>query len=96
MIGALALAEEHGPFDLLDLSDVLDWLPMPERRAALRKAASVLSEGGVLLARRLNGDGSLSDLMRRHLVVDRALSAELFEQERSFLYAEVVAGFSAR
>lgn len=90
----LALHDDSGQgYDLVDLSDLLDWMPVTERYAVVRKLASVLRPGGMVVARRFNGDGSLVQVLKSHLDVDTALSAELTEKERSPVYREVVVAF---
>jgi S-adenosylmethionine-diacylglycerol 3-amino-3-carboxypropyl transferase len=93
LLGQLASLSADRPYDFVQCSDITDWLPVPERHALLRGIKSSLSEGGALLARRLNGDGMLASMIREHLEVDAALSTELLSQDRSFLYREVVVGY---
>jgi len=87
-----ALAAE-GPFDLIQTSNISDWMPVPEVRTLLRRAKSCLRPGGAVLGRRLNGDHVLADVFAETLRVEPALNAELLELERSRFYREVVAGF---
>jgi S-adenosylmethionine-diacylglycerol 3-amino-3-carboxypropyl transferase len=93
LLGQLSALSADRPFDLIQCSDITDWLPVPERHALLRGIKASLSEGGALLARRLNGDGMLASIIREHLEVDAALSTELLSQDRSFLYREVVVAY---
>lgn len=90
LLGSLTTLAEDGRFDLVQTSDVTDWLPQTERNALVRTVKDALHPGGALLARRLNGDGDLAPLVGHHLDVDSALSASFHERERSFLYREVV------
>jgi S-adenosylmethionine-diacylglycerol 3-amino-3-carboxypropyl transferase len=89
----LRLAEEHGPYDLIQTSDLTDWLPIPSAHALLKGVQKSLGDGGVLLARRMNADHNLSSLVQNHLNVDTALSARFAQTDRSFLYSEIVVGF---
>jgi S-adenosylmethionine-diacylglycerol 3-amino-3-carboxypropyl transferase len=89
----LSLAEEFGPYDLIQTSDLTDWLPTTGAHALLKGVKSSLGEGGALLARRLNADHNLSQLVQNHLQVDTALSALFARLDRSFLYSEIVVGF---
>lgn len=90
LLGCLSELSEAAPFDLVQTSDVTDWLPQTERNALVRAAKESLAPGGALLARRMNGDGELASLIGKHLDVDAAMSAAFLERERSFLYREVV------
>ncbi len=89
-LGCLTELAASQPFDLVQTSDVTDWLPQTERMALVRAAKDALTPGGALLARRANGDGELVSLIAQHLEVDAATSAAFLERERSFLYREVV------
>lgn len=90
LLGCLSELAEGAPFDLIQTSDVTDWLPQTERNALLRTVKESLVPGGAILARRLNGDGDLAPLVAHHLELDAAMSASFLERERSFLYREVV------
>lgn len=90
LLGCLRELSESVPFDLIQTSDVTDWLPQTERNALVRTVKESLVAGGALLARRLNGDGDLAPLVAHHLELDAAMSASFLERERSFLYREVV------
>lgn len=81
------------PFDLIQTSNISDWMPVPEVRALLERARACLRPGGVVLGRRLNGDHVLAEVFGEALRVDPALNAELLTLERSRFYREVVAGF---
>jgi S-adenosylmethionine-diacylglycerol 3-amino-3-carboxypropyl transferase len=87
-----ALAGEP-PFDLIQTSNISDWMPVPNLRAMLARARAVLAPGGAVLGRRLNGDHRLSDVFADVLEVDASLSEDLRASDRSFFYGEVVVGF---
>jgi S-adenosylmethionine-diacylglycerol 3-amino-3-carboxypropyl transferase len=90
LIGCLSALSAEAPYDLVQTSDVTDWLPLAERSRLLRSVKEALAPGGALLARRLNSDGELMPLAAQHFEVDAALSASFTARERSFLYREVV------
>src|SRR5690606_33860733 len=60
LLGCLTTLAEDAPFDLVQTSDVTDWLPQTERNALVRTVKAALTPGGALLARRSNGDGALT------------------------------------
>ncbi|MCB9598111.1 MAG: DUF3419 family protein [Sandaracinaceae bacterium] len=91
-----ALAELVGPFDLIQTSNISDWMPVADLRGLLAAARERLAPGGAVLGRRLNGDHVLRDVFASELEVDEALSTELTEADRSFFYREVVVGFRPR
>ncbi len=87
-------AAAHAPFDLIQTSNVSDWMPLDALDALLLSARRVLAPHGAVLCRRLNGDHVLADRVARHFMVDTALSGRLLAADRSFFYREVVAGFA--
>ena len=81
------------PFDLIQFSNISDWMPLPDLDNMLKTAVTLLNPGGALIGRRLNGDHHLVSIMDKHLAVDRDFSRELLEIDRSFFYREVVVGW---
>ncbi|NES93784.1 MAG: DUF3419 family protein [Desertifilum sp. SIO1I2] len=82
-----------GKFDLIQFSNISDWMPLPDLHKMLANAFQCLNPGGALLGRRLNGDRHLATVMAEHLEVDDSLSTQLLKLDRSFFYREVVVGF---
>ncbi|CAN1211964.1 DUF3419 domain-containing protein [Tumidithrix helvetica PCC 7403] len=80
-------------FDLIQFSNISDWMPLDDLHQMLTDAVACLKPGGAIIGRRLNGDLNLAAFMAEHIAVDRALSRELLESDRSFFYREVVVGF---
>jgi S-adenosylmethionine-diacylglycerol 3-amino-3-carboxypropyl transferase len=81
------------PYDLIQCSNISDWMPIPELKTLLTNAFQCLTPGGALIGRRLNGDHHLGDLMDTVLKVDRSFSADLKRFDRSFFYSEIVVGY---
>lgn len=77
-------------FDVVHTSNVSDWMPVPALVSLLERVRALLSPGGALIARRLNGDHDLAEVVGRVLDVDVALSSSLRQADRSFFYREVV------
>ncbi len=90
----LELAKAQGPYDLIQTSDLSDWMPVREVHKLMGVVAGSLADGGAVLSRRLCGDHSLAKIIGSKLNVDTALSGELLKKDRSFLYSEIVVGFA--
>jgi S-adenosylmethionine-diacylglycerol 3-amino-3-carboxypropyl transferase len=82
----------EGRYDLIQTSNISDWMPLPALEALIDRAARCLAPGGALLMRRLNGDHDLQALVAKRLDVVPAECAELLRIDRSFFYSEVVVG----
>lgn len=84
---------KFGHFDLIQFSNISDWMPIAELHSMLAIAVQCLTPGGALIGRRLNGDHHLASIMAAHLAVDHDFSQHLQQHDRSFFYREVVVGF---
>ncbi len=80
-------------FDLIQFSNISDWMPLSDLHQMLTDAIACLKLGGAIIGRRLNGDHHLAAVMAEHIAVDHHLSQELLAGDRSFFYREVVVGF---
>ena len=80
-------------FDLIQFSNLSDWMPQADLQQMLATAIRCLRPGGALIGRRLNGDHHLATVMAEQIQVDSSLSAELLAADRSFFYREVVVSF---
>ncbi len=80
-------------FDLIQFSNISDWMPPQDLDNMLREAVNLLKPGGALIGRRLNGDHHLASLMAAHIFVDENQCHELLESDHSFFYREVVVGW---
>jgi len=89
---ALPHLAREGPYDLVQTSNISDWMPVPALEAMVDEAASALAPGGALVMRRLNGDHDLQAIVARRLDVDPDECARLLREDRSFFYREVVIG----
>ena len=84
---------EFSKFDLIQFSNISDWMPLSDLHTMLTSAVHSLKPGGALIGRRLNGDHHLASVMADHLLVDDSLTTQLLASDRSFFYREVVVGF---
>jgi S-adenosylmethionine-diacylglycerol 3-amino-3-carboxypropyl transferase len=82
-----------GHYDLIQFSNLSDWMPLSKLDQMLSTIYSCLNPGGAVIGRRLNGDHNLTAIMAAHFDVDRPLSRALQIADRSFFYPEVVIGW---
>jgi S-adenosylmethionine-diacylglycerol 3-amino-3-carboxypropyl transferase len=80
-------------YDLIQFSNLSDWMPIPELQVMLATIRARLNPGGAVIGRRLNGDHNLMALMAEQFAVDREFSQHLQKTDRSFFYQEVVVGW---
>ncbi len=86
---------EQKKFDLIQFSNISDWMPLSDLHDLIHLGVQALNQGGAILGRRLNGDHHLATVMADHLVVDQTMSDQLLQSDRSFFYQEVVVGFKS-
>ncbi len=92
---------QSAPYDLIQFSNLSDWMPLPELNAMLQTIQTSLKPGGAVIGRRLNGDHNLAEVMAHYFTVDdrrsvvdhRDFSQALQAGDRSFFYSEVVVGW---
>lgn len=88
-----ALAAAEGKFDVVQISNITDWMSIPAAEELLVKVRSCLNPGGAVICRRLNGDYKLENVVGRRFMIDPYLNHGLKAADRSFFYNEVVVGF---
>lgn len=86
-----ALQAEGASFDLIHLSNVLDWLDPEPARALLARAWERLAPGGAVIVRQLNSTLDVRGLGER-LEWDAEYSARLHEEDRSWFYRDLHVG----
>lgn len=86
-----ALRRHTSTFDVVHLSNTLDWSTPEEAAATLQAAARALRPGGKVILRQLN---SSLDLRRGDAGIswDPELSGQLLEADRSYFYRQVHVG----
>jgi S-adenosylmethionine-diacylglycerol 3-amino-3-carboxypropyl transferase len=89
---ALATRSRADQFDVVQTSNISDWMPVSELRRLFTEVSGALARPGAVIGRRLNGDHCLADLMEEVFDVDRDWNRTLVERDRSFFYSEVVVG----
>lgn len=85
------LATIDAGFDLIHLSNILDWLSPLQARETLELAADIAKPGSWIVVRQLNSILDIPTLSERFLW-DRELSNTLLDSDRSFFYRAVHVG----
>lgn len=88
------LREHPGEFDLVHLSNILDWLPEDDARRTLDLAWKALRPGGRVLIRQLNSTLDIPSLGGR-FQWQQDLSRSLHARDRSFFYHALFVGKSS-
>lgn len=89
------LARDRGPFDLISISNIADWMTNEQFGAAVVQARGCLAPGGALLARTGTGSPMIIEEMGRAMRVDAALDAQLPQIERGPWFRTLTVGFRA-
>lgn len=87
------LAAAYGPFDLISISNIADWMSEEQFGALVTQAKICLNPGGGLLARTATGRSMIIEVMGRYLFIDQAFNARLPHIERGPWFRITVAGF---
>lgn len=88
------LAAAYGPYDLISLSNIADWLTEAQFGAVVAQAKSCLKPGGVLLARTATGSAMIQEVMSQYMSMDNEFNAELSYLERGPWFRTIAAGFN--
>lgn len=87
-----AAAPSFAPYDLVQLSNVLDWMDDASCRALAARLAAELRPGAAVLWRQLNDPRPLQELFLPAFAFDAARDARLTTLERSLFYDRVHLG----
>ncbi|MBI1876930.1 MAG: DUF3419 family protein [Chloroflexi bacterium] len=87
------LAAAYGPFDLISLSNIADWMNEAQFGATVRQARECLRSDGALLARTATGRPMIGEVMGQHMHMDHKFNAELQRVERGPWFRTIAAGF---
>jgi S-adenosylmethionine:diacylglycerol 3-amino-3-carboxypropyl transferase len=88
-----ALAQAHGAFDLISLSNIADWMSDAQFAGVVTQARECLREGGALLARMGTGSTMIVDVMAQHMHTDNTFNVELLNVERGPWFRTIAVGF---
>lgn len=89
--GPLETVPDLGQFDLVGLSNVLDWMDRGQSAALAQALAQGLRPGAWILWRQLGVGAQYGDDFSEHFVVPPGLGEELLRMERVGFYTSVVA-----
>jgi S-adenosylmethionine-diacylglycerol 3-amino-3-carboxypropyl transferase len=78
-------------FDMIQLSNITDWMDVDGRTELMKQCKRVLIDGGYIVSRRLNGNYSLHKLVETEFVVD-----DDAPYDSSEFYKEVVVGSKSK
>jgi S-adenosylmethionine-diacylglycerol 3-amino-3-carboxypropyl transferase len=87
--GTLADVPSFAPYDLVGLSNVLDWTDAAGCYALGRRLAAELRPGAAVLWRQLNDPRPLAEVFLPEIVCDPERDARLTQRERSLFYDHV-------
>lgn len=90
--GTLADVPSFAPYDLVGLSNVLDWTDAAGCHALARRLAAELRPGAMVLWRQLNDPRRLAEAFLPEIVCDPGRDARLTQRERSLFYDRVHCG----
>jgi S-adenosylmethionine-diacylglycerol 3-amino-3-carboxypropyl transferase len=86
--GALDLAD----FDVVDLSNVPDWMKPDDVRTLFGKVGSEMRSGSTVVWRQLNNERDLEGELRGAFVFDAAWQDDMLRRDRSLFYSSIHVG----
>lgn len=94
--GTFQSVADFGAYDLIDLSNVLDWTAPDEAERLLRRIADEQAPGGVVLWRQLNNARNHERAISKTYTFDAVGQRELIARDRSLFYSSVHVGVHDR
>jgi S-adenosylmethionine:diacylglycerol 3-amino-3-carboxypropyl transferase len=91
----IPLATTHGPFDLISISNIADWMNEAQFSATVTQACECLKSGGALLARTATGKPMIVEVMGQQMQMDGEFNAELQQFERGPWFRTIAVGFQS-
>jgi S-adenosylmethionine:diacylglycerol 3-amino-3-carboxypropyl transferase len=87
------LAEAYGPFDLISISNIAEWMSEAQLHTLVIQARDHLRPGGALLGRTATGTSTIVDVIGQHLQIDDMFNVALAHVERGPWFRVIAAGF---
>ena len=84
--------DSFGDFDLVDLSNVMDWMSVAEARCLAARVGAELRPGAAVLWRQLNNATERRDWFGDAVVFDENHDAQLTALDRSLFYESIHVG----
>ncbi len=88
-----SLTAIYGPFDLISISNIADWMSEAQFSATVMQARECLRPGGALLARTATGRPMIVEIMDQHMQTDHEFNAKLPRIERGPWFRTIAVGF---
>jgi S-adenosylmethionine:diacylglycerol 3-amino-3-carboxypropyl transferase len=88
-----ALATVYGPYDLISLSNIADWMNEEQFGAVVNQAKTCLKPGGALLARTATGQPMIQQVMAQYMRTEGEFNQELAQIERGPWFRTIAVGF---
>jgi S-adenosylmethionine:diacylglycerol 3-amino-3-carboxypropyl transferase len=89
------LAAAYGPFDLISISNIADWMNEAQFGATVTRAGECLRPGGALLARTATGRPMIVEVMAQYMQMDHLFNDELQQIERGPWFRTIAVGFGS-
>lgn len=87
--GTLNDVSELQHYDIISLSNIMDWMPLFEIASLIKHLQNGMRSGAIVLYRQLNNSIDLSTYFGDSFVFDQELGDRLLEMERSLFYSSV-------
>lgn len=87
--GTLDAVADLGDFDLVQLSNILDWMAPDEGQALCSRLATEMKPGARLLIRQLNSDADLGAWLGDAFAFDEPTASRLLAADRSLFYSRL-------
>ncbi len=88
-----SLTQQTGPFDLISISNIADWMTEEQFSALTLRAKDCLNPGGAFLARTATGRPMIQEGMAQHLDCEPQFNQMLSTVERGPWFRVIAAGF---
>ncbi|MDP6931830.1 MAG: DUF3419 family protein [Myxococcota bacterium] len=90
--GWLHELDDLSRYDLVDLSNILDWMAPRDIETLVEHLCTGLRPGAVVMWRQLNNRRNLQTLFGGRVVFDRTLANDLYRRDRSLFYSSLHIG----
>jgi len=87
--GTLNDVSELQHYDIISLSNIMDWMPLFEIASLIKHLQTGMRSGAIVLYRQLNNNTDLSTYFGDSFVFDQTLGVRLLAAERSLFYSNV-------